>query len=75
MLVKPESSVDGEPWTSALCNGMGTREEENGVAPAEKGTLGLVVALREPVPKAVTKEPAKKMLLLEELVVIELTRD
>lgn len=41
MLLNPGSEVEGEPSTSALCNGTETSEEENGVAPAENGTLGL----------------------------------
>lgn len=41
----------------------------------EEGTLGLFVTFKEPEPNAVRKEPAKKMLVSEELVVMELTRD
>ena len=53
---------------------MGTKEEENGVAPAEKGTLGLLVELIvELSPKLVTNEPAKNKLFSDELVVMERT--
>lgn len=41
MLLNPDSEVEGEPSTSALCSGTETREEVKGVAPAENGTLGL----------------------------------
>lgn len=57
--------------------GMGTREEENGVAPAEAGTLGLLELLNtaEPLPtNEVTNEPAKNRLLSDELVVMDRTR-
>lgn len=57
---------------------MGTRDEENGVAPGEKGTFGLLVPFEttEPLPwKEVMKEPAKKRLASDEFVVIERTVD
>lgn len=75
-VVKPASFEDGADMAEALI-GMGTREEEKGVAPAENGTLGLFVPLRavEPFPtNEVMKEPAKNRLLSEELDVMESTR-
>lgn len=77
ILLNCESDVDGEPTNSAFSNGIGTRDEENGVAPAEKGTLGLLVPfITVPLPpKEVMKEPAKKRLFAEELAVMESTRE
>lgn len=46
ILLKPESVDEGEPITWALWRGMGTSEDENGVAPAEKGTFGLFVEFK-----------------------------
>lgn len=70
---KPAWDDEGAPSIWAFCKGTGTREEENGDAPAEKGTLGLLVPFKTafPSPKAVTKEPVKNMLDSEELVVME----
>lgn len=75
MSSKPASVVCGVASISAFCNGTGTREEEKGEAPAEKGTLGLLVPLRttDPLPNDVRKEPAKKRLASEALVVMEVT--
>ena len=46
ILLNPDSDEDGLATTSAMMRGRGTREEENGNAPVEKGTLGLLVPLR-----------------------------
>jgi hypothetical protein len=76
MLLKPASELEASPSTSAPVNGTGTRDEENGVAPDEKGTFGLFVLLveTEPFPeKEVTKEPAKRRLEPDELVVMAST--
>jgi hypothetical protein len=75
MLVNPVSVDEGEATTCALDSDTGTREEENGVAPLEKGTLGLLVLFNaEPFPwNDVMKEPAKNTLDEEELEVIERT--
>jgi len=55
---------DGEPSICAFWSGNGTKEEENGVAPCEKGTLGLFVVFKLPLAwKAVMKEPEKRRLL------------
>ena len=73
MSLKPACDDEGAPSTWAFCKGTGTREEENGDAPAEKGTLGLLVPFKTafPSPKAATKEPVKNRLDSEELVVME----
>jgi len=73
--LNPESVDDGAPSTSMFCSGMGTNDEEKGEAPGEKGTLGLLVPFNAafPVPKPVTKEPEKKRLASDELVVMEVT--
>jgi hypothetical protein len=54
---------------------MGTSDEENGVAPLENGTLGLLVLFNAvPVPwKDVMNEPAKTMLEADEFEVMEST--
>jgi hypothetical protein len=73
---KPDSEVDGSASIWAFCSGIGTNEEENGVAPAEKGTLGLFVLLITVVPfpwKEVINDPAKKMLDSDVLVVMDNT--
>ena len=68
------SSVDGDAVMSAPSSGMGTKEEENGVAPDENGTFGLFVPLIVVLlPNAVTKDPAKNRLDADEFVVIERT--
>lgn len=74
-LSNPDSVVDGEASICAFCRGTGTSEDENGVAPDEKGTFGLLVLLIEivPLPKEVTNDPAKNKLECDELVVIEST--
>lgn len=72
----PDSDVDGSASTCAFCNGIGTNDDENGVAPAEKGTLGLFVLLStvDPFPwKEATNDPAKKMLDSDALVVMDNT--
>lgn len=45
-------------------NGIGTKDEENGVEPCEKGTFGLLFdeILAEPPPKEVRKAPARRRL-------------
>ena len=74
MFEKLGSEEEGEGSISALCNGIGTSDEENGVAPGENGTLGLLVPLIVMLlPNAVMNEPAKKRLEAEELVVMEST--
>jgi hypothetical protein len=62
MLAKAGWLDEGAASISADPNGIGTREEEKGVAPAEKGTLGLLFSVRlaEPAEKEVWKEPANK---------------
>lgn len=68
-----ESLEEGEALTSALLRGMGTRDDENGVAPAENGTFGLLEPVRfPPLPwKEARKEPATKTLEPDELEVME----
>lgn len=75
MLLKFGWSVEGDASTALFGIGTGTRDEEKGVAPAEKGTLGLFVPLRitEPFEKGATNEPARNRLASEEFVVIENT--
>lgn len=64
-LANPDVLDDGEPMTSALDSGIGTREVENGVAPDETGTFGFetfwlrVVAFE---PNCVRNEPEKRRL-------------
>ena len=58
--MKPDSVDDGLALTSEADRGMGTSELENGVAPLEYGTFGLLVELMVVfVPKVVKNEPAK----------------
>lgn len=68
---------DGDASISicAACNEMGTSDEENGVAPLENGTLGLLVLFNEvPVPwNDVMNEPAKTILKADEFDVMEST--
>lgn len=75
ILVNPASVLDGDASTCALDSGTGTSEDENGVAPLEKGTLGLLVLFSgDPVPwNDVIKEPAKNSVDWEELEVMERT--
>ena len=56
----------------AAYNGMGT-SNENGIAPLEKGTLGLLVLFNAaPLPwNDMTNDPAKNMLEAEEFAVIK----
>lgn len=77
ILLNCESVLEGDATIWALCKGMGTSEDENGVAPAENGTFGLLVLFNVPVvfPNAVMNEPAKNKLAWEALVVIESTSD
>ena len=65
------SDDEGAGSTSTSSRGTGTREEENGEAPGENGTLGLLVPLIEPSWKLVTKDPAKNKLDWEEFEDIE----
>lgn len=73
--VKPASVEEGDASMSASCSGTGTREDEKGVAPAEKGTLGLLVPFKTafPLPNDVRNEPEKNKLASEEFVVMEVT--
>ena len=75
ILLKLGSEDEGDPWTWAASRGTGTREDENGVAPWEKGTFGLFVVFKtEPFPlKDAIKDPAKKRLSWEAFVVIDKT--
>lgn len=75
ILLKEGSVDEGEPCTCAASRGTGTREDENGVAPWEKGTFGLFVVFNtEPFPlKDARKDPAKKRLAWEAFVVIDKT--
>ena len=75
MLSKPARVVEGEGSMCASARGTGTSEEEKGVAPAEKGTFGLLVPLSatELFPKEARKEPVKMRLLCDELDVIDRT--
>ena len=58
----------------ALDSGTGTRDDENGVAPVENGTLGLLVLLSVPLPwNDAMNDPAKNMLEAEELDVMDNT--
>lgn len=67
---------DGDASIWASCKGIGTREDEKGVAPEEKGTLGLFVPFRTEAPwNEVMKEPAKKRLASDELEVMDKTLD
>ena len=63
-----------------FCNGMGTSEDEKGVAPAENETLGLLFVLLRTIvvfeldaPNDVINEPEKKRLASDALVVIDVT--
>ena len=69
--------MEGDASICAPSKGIGTKEEENGVAPEEKGTFGLFVLLTTVVlsPNEVINEPAKNKLSAEELVVMERTSD
>ena len=60
--------------TSTSSRGIGTRDEENGEAPEENGTLGLFVPLIPPPWKLVTKDPANNRLDSDEFEDIESTR-
>ena len=77
--MKFESVLAGEGSMLAFCNGIGTKEDENGVAPAENGTFGLFVLLTtiDPllleVPKDVTNDPEKNRLAEDALVVMDNT--
>lgn len=62
MSEKLGSDDDGAGSTSTVPKGTGTRDDENGEAPGENGTLGLFVPLTELLWKLVTKEPAKNRL-------------
>lgn len=75
MSLNPSCEVEEDGLTWALVKGTGTNDDEKGVAPEEKGTLGLLVPLRtlEPLPNAVVKEPAKIRLDCDALAVIECT--
>lgn len=55
---------EGAASISAFCRGIGTSDDENGDAPGEYGTLGLLVLLTDVVfpAKDVTNEPAKNKL-------------
>lgn len=70
---KLESDDEGAGSTSTSSRGTGTRDDENGVAPGEKGTFGLFVLFTEPPWKLVTKDPAKNRLDWDEFEVIEST--
>ena len=73
MSLNPASVVLADVVTSAPLSGTGTREDEKGDAPAEKGTLGLFEPVREVVelPKSVMKEPEKNRLDCEAFVVMD----
>lgn len=73
--VNPVSVLDGDASTCAPDNGTGTSEDENGVAPLEKGTLGLLVLFSgAPVPwNDAINEPAKNRVDADELDVMERT--
>lgn len=75
ILVKPASLLEGDASTCAPDNGTGTSEDENGVAPLENGTLGLLVLFSvDPVPwNDVINDPAKNIVDAEELEVMERT--
>ena len=60
--------------TSTFSRGTGTRDEENGEAPEENGTLGLFVPFILPPWKLVTKDPANNRLDSDEFEDIESTR-
>lgn len=68
------SSDEGAASICAPCKGIGTREEENGVAPGENVTFGLLVPLTVMLlPNAVMNDPEKKRLDADEFVVMERT--
>ena len=71
---KSGSDEEGFGSTSTSSRGTGTRDEENGEAPEENGTLGLFVPLMLPPWKLVTKDPAKNRLESDEFEDIESTR-
>lgn len=75
MLLNPASVLDAAAEISASLRGTGTSEEENGVAPAEKGTLGLLVSFNvtEPLPKVARNEPENSKLDCEALGVMDKT--
>ena len=68
--------MEGDASICAPSKGIGTKEEENGVAPEEKGTFGLFVLLTTVVlsPNEVINEPAKNKLSAEELVVVPVSQ-
>lgn len=74
--ISRKSTPDNEEAgsTSTFSRGTGTRDEENGEAPGENGTLGLFVLLISPPWKFVTKEPVNNRLDSEEFEDIESTR-
>lgn len=72
------SDVEGDASICAPSKGIGTKEEENGVAPEENGTFGLFVLLTTVevlLPNSVIKDPAKKRLSADELVVMDKTSE
>jgi len=77
MLLNCESVEEGDAsmMICVACNGMGTSDEENGVTPLEKGTLGLLALFNAaPLPwNDATNDPVKNMLAAEEFIVIENT--
>ena len=75
MLSKSASVVVGDAVICALFSGTGTRDDVNGVAPAENGTLGLFDPLiaRVPLPNSVMNDPAKNKLDCDAFVVMDET--
>ena len=75
ILLKLGLDEDGDASMCALDKGTGTRDDENGVAPVENGTLGLLVLLSAVLLSwnDAMNDPAKNKLEAEELVVMDNT--
>lgn len=77
MLSKPSCVVEGDASIWTLSKGTGTSDDVNGVAPAEKGTLGLLVPFNVTglvlLPNEAMNEPEKNRLLRDEFEVIDNT--
>lgn len=73
MLLNCGSVEEGAPTTSAPSRGIGTSDDENGDAPGEYGTLGLLLLLVTPPVNDVVNEPVKKRLVSEALEVMDMT--
>jgi hypothetical protein len=76
ILLNCESVDDGEPSTSAFMRGIGTRDDENGDAPGDGGTFGLLELFKFGPPgpwNEVVKDPVKNKLESDELPLMDRT--